>query len=415
MQSFTRKRHINFRHLILLFLIPMVLHSCRDQEDDKQKTENETLVSYQKVSSIPAQNIQGAFSLISIAYPEIAKLNFSNLSDVEIYKVKYKTSLNNKEVIASGLVCIPKKAGNYPIISFQNGTNTSNSGAPSQNITNEQFALLENLSGMGYIVTIPDYIGFGESNNILHPYYHRESSDSSVINLVKACLEILTEQPTGATSNGKLMLLGYSQGGWATLSAFKTLEENNTTGLEPVAASCGAGAYNLNDIAKHILSLNTYNSPAYLPYFIESHMRNGLMNTGLTTYFNQTYADKIPALFDGQKHIGSINSALNDTISRLMTAEMIQGFANDSQFADLREELLENSVDAWNVKGKLLFVHGKSDTTVPAFESENMVAKFRALGVDETKVQLALLDGSNHGSGVLPWAIKSLVWMDGMK
>ncbi len=402
-------------HLFLLFTIPLVLHSCKDQDDETQKSEHETLVSYQKVSSVAAQNIQGAFALISIVYPEISKLNFSNLSDVEIYKVKYKTKLNNNEVIASGLVCIPKKAGSYPIISFQNGTNTSNAGAPSENITNEQFALLENLSGMGYIVTIPDYIGFGASNNILHPYYHRESSDASVINLIKACQEILKEKPTEATSNGKLSLLGYSQGGWATLSAFKTLEENNTTGLEHVAASCGAGAYNLTDVAKHILSLNTYNSPAYLPYFIESHLRNGLMNTSLTTYFNKVYADKIPGLLNGQTNIGSINSALNDTISRLMTPEMIQGFATDSKFADLRNELLQNSIDAWNVKGKLLFVHGKSDTTVPTFESENIVAKFRDLGVDETKVQLVLLDGVNHGSGVLPWAVKSLVWLDGLK
>jgi hypothetical protein len=81
----------------------------------------------------------------------------------------------------------------------------------------------------------------------------------------------------------------------------------------------------------------------------------------------------------------------------------------------VNRHLAEADVDAWQVKGKLLFTHGKSDPVVPPFESENIVAKFRNLGISENQVQLIMLEGKDHGSGLLPWIIKSLVWLDSQK
>jgi dienelactone hydrolase len=409
------KSKMKWGQIVLLFLITASIQQACKEDEETHDSGDKILVSYEKVSTIPAQNVQLGFSLLSTVYPDINNLNFLNPYSVNIYKVKYKTTLNNKTITASGVVCLPDNDGTFPILSFQNGTNTSNMNAPSMNINNDEFLLLENLTGLGYIVTIPDYVGFGESNEILHPYYHRESSDAAVIDLIKACQELLQEQSIASKPNGKLFMIGYSQGGWATLSAYKTLEENNNTGLEPVAASCGAGAYNLVDVTNHILSKNTYGSPVYLSYFIESHQRNGFLNTSLDLYFNQPYSGKIPGLFNGNTHLGSINSALNDTLPRLMTANMLQNFATGSEFEPLRNELAKNSVDAWQAKGKLLFVHGKSDSVVPVFESENMVAKFRQLGIDQNQVQLLLLEGKDHGSGVTPWAIQTMIWLNGMK
>ncbi len=405
---------IKLRHLLLFFLVTAGLYqSCKDE--DTIKEEAKTLVSYEKITTITAQKIQLGFSLLSLAYPEINKLKFGNPNDADLYKVKYRTKLNNKEIIASGVVCVPKSTGSFPILSFQNGTNTTYSNAPSMNIDDPQFVVLENLTGLGYIITIPDYIGFGESSQVLHPYYHRESNDAAVINLIKATQEMLEEKSFTCSANGKLFLMGYSQGGWATLSAFKTLEENNPTGLNPIAASCGAGAYNLMEVAKYILNRPTYGSPVYLPYFIESHQRNGLLNTSLDLYFNKPYVERIPDLFDGKHNFGSINGSLNDTIEKMMTPAMIQNFATASEFEALRNELTLNSVDAWQVKGKLLFMHGTKDPVVPVFESENIIAKFRELGLSHEQVELILIQDVDHGSGIAPWVISSLVWLDGMK
>lgn len=400
--------------LFLMFLISAGVQSCK--EDEKQEANApQTLISYEKVTNTTAQQIQLAFSLLTVAYPEVSNLNFSNIYDVDIYKVKYKTKLSTEDINASGLVYVPRTTEKLPILSFQNGTNTLHSNAPSVNINDDQLVVLQNVSGLGYIVCVPDYIGFGESSQKLHPYYHRQSNDAAVIDLLKASQELLQKETTNATPDGRLFMLGYSQGGWATLSAFKTLEENNTTTLNPIAASCGAGAYDLMEVANNILTRPTYGSPVYLPYFIESHQRNGLLDTQLDLYFNAPYASAIPSLFDGKHNFGNINSALNDTITRLMTPAMIANFNEGAEFEPLRNELSENSVNAWQVKGKLLFVHGTNDSTVPVTETQNIVDDFRQSGLSEEQVRMILLTGANHSSGILPWVIKSIVWLDTMK
>lgn len=192
----------SLRPIVILFLVTAAIQSCRDNAEEGSKPGFETLISYEKISTITAQKIQTGFSLLALAFPEINSLNFAGANDVNIYKVKYRTTLNSEEIVASGLVCLPVKKGSYPILSFQNGTNTSNSRAPSVNISDEQFVILENLSGLGYIITIPDYVGFGESNEILHPYYHRQSSDAAVINLIKASLEMLPAESAGSITTG---------------------------------------------------------------------------------------------------------------------------------------------------------------------------------------------------------------------
>lgn len=412
----TKYRNTGLSHLLLFFLvIAGILHSCKEKEDDDAKKEYQNLVSYEKVSSISAQTVKLGFSILMLAYPEVAQVDFNNPFDVDIFKVKYKTTFSGNEITASGLVCIPRSSGTFPILSFQNGTNTVNANAPSMNVSNDEFRLLENLSGLGYIVVMPDYIGFGESAQLLHPYHHRESNDAAIINLIKASQEILEEKSISAGSNGKLFLLGYSQGGWATLSALKSIEEDNDTGLEPIGVSCGAGAYNLTAVATHILKQETYESPVYLPYFIESHQRNGLLNTSLDLYFNAPYVSVIPAVFNGNNNLGSINNALSDTIAKLMTPLMIDSFLTGTKLEALRNELLVNSVEAWQAKSKLLFIHGKDDKTVPAFESENIAARFKELGLPESQVQLSLLEGMDHGSGTIPWGIKSIVWLESLK
>lgn len=400
--------------LLSLFLFSSALiQSCN--KDENKDTKDPGLVNYEKVSTISAQTVQLSFAYLAVLYPELANVPFASAKGVDIYKVKYNTTFKNQFITASGIVCVPQGNGRYPVLSFQNGTNTSNTDAPSLNYGDSQFALLENIAGLGFIVAIPDYIGFGESNNILHPYYHRASSDSAVIGLINASKALVNDTAIGGSTNGKLFLAGYSQGGWATLSALKSLEAHNSTGLEPVGASCGAGAYNLPTIASYILHLNRYGTPAYLPYFIESHQRNGLLNTNLDLYFKKQYADVIPGLFDGNHYIGTINSSLTDSVPGLVTQEMLANFTSGDAFKPLRDELQNNSVEPWLSNSKILLVHGKDDDVVPVSQSEYLYSAFKTAGMSDENIQLNTLDGKDHSSGVLPWGIKTIVWLEALQ
>ena len=145
--------------------------SCTKDEKTKDYTyyiSKESSVSYTK------EYITNMIDLVSVSYPEASGFKPYVVSDVSIYRIVYKTTVNGEEINASGLVCVPATSGSYPVLSFQNGTNTINSEAPSEFPLNYTYQLIESLASMGFVVVIADYPGFGESSQIPHPYLVKE-------------------------------------------------------------------------------------------------------------------------------------------------------------------------------------------------------------------------------------------------
>ncbi len=364
--------------LLLMLVLFLVITSC---EKDKEQSTYNYFVSSQKLKTITASQAISIMNLVPTNDPGIQRIIDSAKYDVEVYKVIYKTTFKGSEINASGLICIPDASKSFPILSFQNGTNTLHADAPSQNLINLQYTLLQSMGSDGYIILMADYLGFGESEQILHPYYHRASSDAAVMDLINACDEFLSDAKVKALDDGTLYLMGYSQGGWATLSALAALEGNMGFTKDIIAASCGAGAYNVPAVAEYIFQLQVYPSPFYLPYFIESHIRDGFLNEPLQKYFNEPYASLIPDLFDGTKSGSTIDHYLNDTVTALITPDLINNFETGTDFQSLHTELSENSVEAWPTAVKLLFFHGKADDNVPSFESQHIYDDFLQKGV----------------------------------
>ncbi|MBN2610701.1 MAG: hypothetical protein JXB00_04015 [Bacteroidales bacterium] len=392
-----------------LLLILFLIWSC---EKDKEQTEYDSLVSYQKLKTIKVADAKLWLGYINIPGLDVQRIIDNTQYDVEIYKLVYKVTFKGSEIKASGIVCLPNSPQSFPLLSFQNGTNTAGSKAPSNDVFSLQYTLLQSLSGNGYIILMADYLGFGESQQILHPYYHRESNDSAVLGLVAACDEFLAYGDVRASGNGHLFLMGYSQGGWATLSALQALEQNLPVGKEIMAVSCGAGAYNVTDVARYIFQLDAYPAPFYLPYFIESHIRNGFLEGPLQKYFNEPYAGMIPGLFDGVKDGGSINGQLTDSVRLLLNPAMIENFENGTEYQNLRNELANNSVEAWSALSRIMFFHGRADDNVPSFESQNIYNAFLDEGVSPAQLQLVMEDTLKHDTGLIPWGMKTILWFN---
>src|SRR5687768_1537265 len=89
--------------------------------------------------------------------------------DVSTYKLVYKTTYNGQPIEASGLIYIPKGLqGKAPLLSLQHGTTFKKNDAPS--VTGEFYGV-ELFASSGYISFMPDFIGYGASSQIFHPYY----------------------------------------------------------------------------------------------------------------------------------------------------------------------------------------------------------------------------------------------------
>jgi len=402
---------IKFAGILPVFIFTVI--ACKDEPENDP--EDGLLVQHSLIFSYPASTIQVIFEAQMILYPQIADIRDRINHGVNVYKVTYKTHYRDSVIHASGLVCLPSTPGSYPVISFQNGTNTAHAEAPSIDPDNSGYLVMEFMASTGYAILIPDYIGFGASSDILHPYYHKETSNNAVLDLLKAFIELGESESVVATGNDSLFLMGYSQGGWATLAALESMEDNSSLNMNVIAASAGAGAYNLTDFSKYVIDLESFPSPMYMPYFIYSHHEYGNITGSMDLFFKQPYAGLIPGLFDGSHSNNDINNELTTIIPDLIASNLISNFETASEFSQLRETLVENSISGWNTTVKINLFHGTEDDNVPPQQSLNLYNEFTDSGSGTGMVQYFPMEGLSHGSGLMPWGILTFNWFNSFR
>ena len=235
------------------FFFIVLLFACGCSSDDTPNPAGEQfLVSSEFVWSTTAQQLR---LLIQLSGMDVDANEF--LYDIEIYKIVYNTSYDGSTITASGLVAIPKTTEQVGMLSFHHGTITNREDAPSNFSSSAANSVsYAGIASVGFIGVIPDYLGFGNSSSILHPYYVEEYTASSILDMLKAAAEFA--QQKNLQFNGKLFLAGYSEGGYATMAAHKAIEADGLDGFNLIASFPGAGAYDLTGMQKHIFSLQDY-------------------------------------------------------------------------------------------------------------------------------------------------------------
>lgn len=410
------KRH-HFCHQQLLIWVAMIalsgllFTSCK-KTDEEPIYDFDFLYAFQRVSTLSLLNIQYIFSQVSQQYPDAGLLLSNSHYSVDVYKVTYPTYYKDSLITASGLICIPLADEKFPVISFQNGTKTANATAPSVNPSYNDYLMVEAIAGNGYIITIPDYIGYGSSSDIVHPYFNKESTNRAAIDMIKACIELIGIESITADTNGHFYLMGYSQGGGATLSVLDEIENGTYPGFEINAASCGAGAYDLHSMTEYMLDQTTIPSALYLPYFIYAHKAYGTIHDDLDIFFNEPYASRIPLLFDGSKTDAEVEAQLTNVVGDLFTSGIIDNYSVGANFAELRSVIQENSIQAWNAASYINFYHGTADLHVPPSQSSEVYNDFIGLGVGAEQVKLYELVGLTHSTGIIPWGIETVLWFN---
>jgi pimeloyl-ACP methyl ester carboxylesterase len=401
------------RVCLYVTMIFFLIIAC--DKDDKDPLSGEYLVSYSPLFNYSSNSIEALLTFQMLVYPELAPMLENIHYGVQVYSIQYKTHYGDSLITASGLVCLPISAGSYPVISFQNGTNTLHTNAPSVNPMNQGYLIMELVASNGFVVLIPDYIGFGSSSEILHPYYDRKSTNNAILDLIRAFRELSGSGQIIATGNDSLFLLGYSQGGGATASVLDEIENEQSLDMNVIAASCGAGAYDLMDFSAYVLEIESFPGPLYFPYYIYAHQAIGNITAPLSAFFQEPYAGNIPGLFDGLHSNDEINGALTETIADLLTPEMLDNFATASTFAQLRESLEENSVHGWNASARINLYHGTEDDNVPPQQSLAIYNEFIEAGTNSDLINLYEMDGLDHGTGLFPWGIQTINWFNTLR
>jgi len=396
------KGTLNLQSLLFLLLPLLLMQSCGKEDPIDPFADNTYLVSSEIEMMRTKDNIISVLNLASTQYPAAAEIVPDVISGVNVYSVTYNTEFQGEDVIASGLICAPTAPGAYPILSFQNGTNTLHSSAPSADPQNLLFTIIEYIASAGYVVIIPDYLGFGASKDMAHPYLHKESTVRTVMDMLRSVAEFDEDVAKDITVTTDCYIMGYSQGGWATMALLYALENEFSSEFTVKAASCGAGPYDLAHFNVEILKMTEYTMPVYLGYIANAYTTYGLYTNPLTDMFNEPFAGRIPGLYDGKHDAGQINSQLTPSISGLFTAEYLAGANTDPKYAGIRSALNANGINGWDSEIPVLLLHGTADTQVMPLLSESMYNRMIGSGTSPLNCFYVTMPGLDHSQGAVP-------------
>ena len=402
------KSYTKIVYIALLF--GLLFASCGKNDPVTPPTQYTFLQSDDQIASIPQSNAKVVFAGISLVYPEASGLAASVKTDVTVHKITYYTTFQDSALLVSGLVCAPSTEGSYPVLCFQNGTNVEYSKAPTVDQGSDLFQLLESVATMGFVVVVPDYPGFGASEQVFHPYLEADNTLPCLLDILKATQEFVSQDNIAAKLNSDLFIMGYSQGGWATMQLQHELETNGIEGYNLKGSSCGAGPYDLNYLNFLIASKDTYPMPYFLAFLMDAYHIHGKFTNSLSDIFEAQYASEIPGLFDGVNTGEQINAALTTSIPDLLNPDYRNGFQANPDYQPITKAFADNSVTAWNVSTPTRLFHGQNDTFVPIEVSAKMADDFSKAGVSQNLLQFIPMPGVDHQSGVRPFGLASLSW-----
>jgi fermentation-respiration switch protein FrsA (DUF1100 family) len=385
-----------FRFFCFVSIVSLVLvTSCKDSDvETKPKTEHTYLVDTSSIVSLSKAQLMEQVRGLNPLLASLVK------NSVKVVRITYKTkNTDGTEIVASGALILPVTTEQVAMISVQHGTITDESEAPSYFKAGTEVTTAGALfAGMGYIIAYPDYIGYGVSKAYPHPYEHRASLASSCLDMLRAAKEYLGEKGD-VKWNNKLYIGGYSEGGFATLSLQKKIEEEAASEFNLRASSCGSGAYDKTAFMKHVINNTTvgranYNS-LYLWVLLTYDRIYGL-NRPKSVYFNSTYADAIQA--NGQK------TPINVSFSKIFQESFVKSL-NDGSDRGFIDAVADNNVHDWKPITPTKLFHGDADQLVFYFNSENAYNAMRSRGA--TSVTLETLKGLDHSSAVNDFLLKS--------
>ena len=217
--------------------------------------------------------------------------------NVSLYKIVYETLDGyGDSTLASGVIGIPHNLDHaFGMVSWQHGTVVKRNSVSS--VTG--FNLLSIiLSSAGYVYVEPDYLGLGVSEDF-HPYCLNIPSANSVIDMIRSARNFCNDSED-VQLNEQLSLIGYSEGGYATLAAQKMMEEEFFDEFNITISLPMAGPYDMSGTMVDVMLNNTepYGKPYYLPYVLLAYIDYYALGE-LENFFLPEYAEMLPIWFDG--------------------------------------------------------------------------------------------------------------------
>lgn len=287
----------------------------------------------------------------------------------------YKAS---RKIRASGLTLIPSTQKALPILVYLHPTLLHKNEAPSlipisllsMDPIKDQRLMMVFLALQGYIVFAPDYIGYGSSEGMVHPYLYKKAITQTTAYSLRALEQMLDEDRI--PFKREIFIMGYSQGGHGAM-AFAEALQNSSINFDIQALAAGGGPYDmLYTVRESLEKKNTWKLLLGLLLLSYSYIYDWDLSDLLT---KTEYEDIIHEI---HKH-DSLSKAVKNLpkrIKSLFRSDFVRDILKKGVLSDYQRDLEENSVYDWRPNFPVLLFHAKKDDIVPY---RNMDIAYRTL------------------------------------
>ncbi|HTP64380.1 MAG TPA: lipase family protein [Geobacteraceae bacterium] len=323
--------------------------------------------------------------------------------DVELRKMLYiSRRADGSQVQLSGLLILPRGAGGtkpaVPIMMYQHGTEPYRVNAPSQFLVlghnpfdYPEVIIAISMAMTGYAVALPDYEGMGDNTDI-QPFVHAQALANQVIDMTRATrntMSGLVGIVPPCSWNGKLFLMGYSEGGFVTMAATREMQLNHAGEFTVTASAPMAGPHDLSGTMREvILADTTFKAPYFVPFVLTAYYsiyQDSRLSPDYTLIspFNAT----LPPLLNGNYTGEAINMAMGMTYDpvHLIVAKSVltQQFITDlgSTTSAIYGYLQQNDTyRGWAPNMPVRMFHNPADDLVPFANSQVAFNAFSSAG-----------------------------------
>ena len=295
-----------------------------------------------------------------------------------------------RTVTASGLVSVPVKTAGArsPVISYQHGTTFKDAEAPSNHAVASEPPVV--MASLGYIVVAPDYVGYGASKGMEHPYLLSAPSASAVLDLLTAAKS--WRRSNGIADNGQLFLAGYSEGGYVTVAAHRAMQTGNSVHLATlVTAVPGAGPYHLGVTMDELLRRVKDEHPVL----------GALISPGFLKNLGSTVRNEVRRLL--------LRLIIPDGADITLQTTFLDTYMADDDDAMERQ----SNVHDWKPDAPVSLYHGRDDQTVPYASATRTLQAMQARAAPQVSLTDCTATPADHLPCVVPYWTFMLAQLSG--
>lgn len=313
------------------------------------------------------------------------------LERAENHLVLYaQQGIDGDNVATSGIISVPEgkpPAGGWPVISWAHGTSgIADQCAPSRlgdnDVNQYEDEVLQEWLDAGRAIVRTDYEGLGTPGD--HPYLIGSSEGRSVLDVVRAAREL---EPT---LSRRVVVAGASQGGHAALWAAALAPYETRRDLDVVGTVAFAPPSNFAMVLNGLVDGTLDVDPGLI----------ALILRGLDIrYPDQINVDEVlkPAAFKLYPR------TVDACVAELATPELFGGMTTkkaiqaDADVTRIKGKLNANDPSFPAIRGPIMILQGKKDTTVPPILNDLLAKTYKERGFDVTYRKYAKADHATVG------------------